>query len=697
LSTDPPRARVDVVTETRFGVTTADPYRWMEEGGDELREWLAGQDRHARTLLTGLPDRAALLARVKELTADAVRNPALTLAGDLVFALSQRPGGDVPVLVVRENGRERVLLDPASLAAEEHSNLDWYVPSPDGRHVACGVSSGGSEQSTLRLVETGTGDLLTDALPGTFHGVVSWLPDGDALLYHRYRKPSPATPAAQRRQDSQTCLHWLGRSSEDDAVVLARGRCPNVPLAPIDRPFVFAPAGSDWLIALISHSALGGSVSEGLSDCTLYAAPRAALSDPASCPWRLVASREDGVTSWAVHGDVLYLVSHRAAPRSQVLAVRLSDPDLAAEIAVPGSDRAVVAVRVVGDDLLVHDLDAGLSRLSKMPLAGGAPEQIPLPVDGAIERWSVNPGRAEALITLNSWTTPPRIYRYDGQSGTVTDTGWLPEPAADFSDIEAHDLRVPVRDGTLVPMRVVHRRGLVLDGDNPTLLSGYGSYGLVRSRLFEPAMRAWYERGGVYAFACLRGGGEFGREWHDAGRGPRKGNTINDFIDCAQYLISQGYTRPARLAGEGTSAGGIPVGGALVRRPDLWAAIVLQVAATNLTRQEFSENGPINIPEHGSVSTEAGWSDLLITDCYLRVSDGTPYPAVLLTAGINDPRLPYWQPAKMAARLQAASGSGYPVLLRVEAHGGHGFGSTKEQRDQLMADIFAFLLHELAG
>jgi prolyl oligopeptidase len=697
VSTDPPLARVDVVAETRFGVTTADPYRWMEDGDDELREWLAGQDRYARAYLTGLPERAALLARVRELTSDVVRDPALTLAGDLVFALGQPQGGDVPVLVVRDGGRERVLLDPANLAGPEHSHLDWHVPSPDGRYVACGLSQGGSEQSTLRVVDTGTGNLLADALPGTFHGVVSWLPAGDALLYHRYPKPPPGTPAAQRRRDSQTCLHRLGRDREDDIVVLARGRNPHVPLAPIDRPFVFTPAGSDWLIAVVSHSALGGSVTEGLSDCTLYAAPRAGLSDPASCPWRCVAGRQDGVTSWAVHGDVLYLVSYRGAPRSQVLSVQLGHPELAAEVVVAGSDRAVVAVLVVGDHLLVHELDAGLSRLRKVPVAGGAQQQVPLPVAGAIQRWSGHPGRPEALITLNSWTAPSRIYRCDVSTRAMTDTGWLPAPAADFSDIEVRDLRVPVRDGTLLPMRVVCRRGLALDGDNPTLLSGYGSYGLVHRRLFDPAMLAWYERGGVYALACLRGGGEYGREWHEAGRGPRKENTITDFIDCAQYLTDEGYTRPSRLAGEGTSAGGIPVGGALVRRPELWAAMVLQVAATNTTRQEFSENGPINIPEHGTVTTEAGWRDLLITDCYLRVTDDARYPAVLLTAGINDPRLAYWQPAKMAARLQAASASGRPVLLRVEAHGGHGFGATREQRDELTADLLAFLFRELGG
>jgi prolyl oligopeptidase len=209
-------------------------------------------------------------------------------------------------------------------------------------------------------------------------------------------------------------------------------------------------------------------------------------------------------------------------------------------------------------------------------------------------------------------------------------------------------------------------------------------------------MLAWYERGGVYAIAGLRGGGEYGREWHEAGRGPNKENTITDFIDCAEYLIAHGYTRPGRLAGDGISGGGIPTGGALVRRPDLFAAMVMRVPSTNLTRQEFSENGPINIPEFGSVTTETCLHNLLIIDSYLRVEDGVGYPAVLITTGLNDPRVAVWQPGKMVARLQAASTSGRPVLLRVDAHAGHGHGSTHEQRTALTADIFAFL-HQTLG
>jgi prolyl oligopeptidase len=259
--------------------------------------------------------------------------------------------------------------------------------------------------------------------------------------------------------------------------------------------------------------------------------------------------------------------------------------------------------------------------------------------------------------------------------------------------MDARMLQAPARDGTLIPVTVVHRKGLPLDGGNPTLLTGYGSYGLTDLPEFRPEMLAWYEAGGVYAVAHLRGGGAYGRQWHEAGRGRSKHTTITDFIDCAEYLIAHGYTPPERLAGDGASASGIPTGGALVRRPELWAAMVMHVAMVNATRVEFSENGPINVPEFGSVTTEEGLRGLLIIDPYLRVRDGTPYPAVLLTAGMNDPRIPAWQPAKLAARLQAATTSGRPVVLRVEAHGGHGFGSTRDQESALLADELAFLLH----
>ncbi len=208
-------------------------------------------------------------------------------------------------------------------------------------------------------------------------------------------------------------------------------------------------------------------------------------------------------------------------------------------------------------------------------------------------------------------------------------------------------------------------------------------------------MLAWYERGGVYAIAHIRGGGEYGEEWHLAGKKLNKQNTIDDFITCAEYLIAQKYTRPEKLAGEGTSAGGIPSGGSLVKRPDLWSVMVIRVGVTNSLRSEVSENGPPNVPEFGSVSTEEGFKGLLIVDSYHKVQDGTSYPAVLLTAGLNDPRVVLWQATKMTARLQEATSGDKPILLRVEAQGGHGMGSTKQQLEAELADKLAFLLQQM--
>jgi prolyl oligopeptidase len=480
-------------------------------------------------------------------------------------------------------------------------------------------------------------------------------------------------------------------------VELARGLNPRVPLTRRDRPLLAVSPDGGWLLAVVSHAALGGrTTDEELTDCTLYVAPRGGLADPASCPWRRVAGVEDAVIAYALTEDTLYLVSGRDAPRYQVLAVPLADPGPGrARVVVPPGPRVVEAVKAAGDHLLVRDLDAGVAGLRRVALDGGGPEDLALPVQGTVLEWAAGPGRGEVVLLLASWTAAPRLYRCQVASGELSDTGWAPPSAADLDGVEERRVEATARDGTPIPLSIVHADGLRRGGDNPTLLEAYGSYGFALRPEFSPQMRAWYERGGVYAVAHVRGGGEHGREWHQAGRGPGKETTITDMIDCAEHLIAEGYTRPERLAGKGVSAGGIAAAGALVRRPELWAAMVLQVPLTNALRAEMGANGPINVPEFGSVTTEEGLRGLLVMDAYLRVRDGVAYPAVLLTAGLNDPRVEVWQPAKMAARLQAATTSGRPVLLRIDAQAGHGFGSTASQRDSLLADELAFLLDQL--
>jgi prolyl oligopeptidase len=478
----------------------------------------------------------------------------------------------------------------------------------------------------------------------------------------------------------------LGEDPEQDPLVLG-DNANGVALDAVDIPRVELSPTSQWMIGHIIHG--------DAREFSLYAAPRHALSTPEAVPWVKLVGPEAAVVGFALYGDTLYLRTHHHAPRFQVKALSLADPDFAAApVVVPPSELVIEAVYAVHDSLLTLDMDGGITRLRRTPLAGGEPELVPLPVDGKVEMIICEAASPQILFPLISWSGPPQLIVYDMTTGTLTDTGIIPPSPIDMSDLETHELLVPAPDGARIPLSLIHRQGLVKDGNNPTLLFGYGSYGITIKPRYVPILKAWYDRGGVMAFAHIRGGGAYGQEWHHAGRMLNKHNTINDFIICAEYLIEQRIARPSCLAGIGGSAGGIPTGGSLVRRPDLWAVMVIQVGMTNALRMELTENGPPNVLEFGSATTEEGFAGLKIIDSYSRVVDGTDYPAVLLTTGLNDPRITPWMMTKMAARLQAATGSDRPVLLRVTVDAGHGIGSTRQQENEEWADIFAFLLEQ---
>ncbi|HEX5546377.1 MAG TPA: prolyl oligopeptidase family serine peptidase [Ktedonobacterales bacterium] len=688
---NPPRARVEIVRDEYFGRVIEDPYRWMENYKDEeAQAWLHQQADHAAQVLGALPERDALLARITELSDAGPEMRNLSVAGGRVFALRQNPGENLPRLVMytAPDAPETTLLDPNAMSGETHTAIDWFAPSCDGRLVAYGVSQGGSEDSTLHVLDIDQGTTLDLAIPHVRFGGVCWLEDNASFLYNRLPDPSPGAPPGDYYLDSRVQLHRLGADPASDPVVLGRGAHAGVNLDRIDIPFVVARPDSPWMVGLVLH----GDLKENL----VYVAPTSALADPATIPWRRVASPDDAVTGFAFTGNTLYLLTHHNAPRYQVIALPLNAqvaPDLAqAMVVVPESEAVLQDICVAGEYLLVREMKAGIGGLRRVPLAGGAPEAVSLPDTGAILDWAGEPGSNVVYLATTAWTAAPRSLRYDAVSNTASDTGWLPPSSVDFSEIEAHEVEAPAPDDERIPLSIIHRKGLARDGSHPTLLIGYGSYGISLPPFFMPQMLAWYERGGVMAVAHMRGGGEKGDEWHQTGRLLNKENTIGDFIACAEYLVSEGYTRPGLLAGEGGSAGGIPSGGALVRRPDLFAAMVMRVAITNALRAELTENGPPNVMEFGSATTEDGFNGLLIIDSYLRVRDGTAYPAVLLTSGANDPRVVVWMAMKMAARLQVATSSDKPILLRLEEQGGHGMGSTRQQEDAELADKLAFLL-----
>jgi prolyl oligopeptidase len=314
------------------------------------------------------------------------------------------------------------------------------------------------------------------------------------------------------------------------------------------------------------------------------------------------------------------------------------------------------------------------------------------PFDTAIAQLVADPRRPGALLRVQGWVEAPAIVEVEARTGNLKKTGLQPPSAADFSAIDEVRLYAPGHDGTRIPVTLLYRKTTTLTGDKPTLLVGYGSYGTTMTAAFDATRLAWLERGGIYAVAHVRGGGEYGEAWHASGRKATKINTILDLVSAAEFLVKYGFTNPKRLAILGTGAGGIPVGGAIVRRPDLFAAAVARVPVMDMLRFELGAGGPANVPEFGSTASPEGFDALRVMSAYHHVRDGTAYPAVLLTTGINDARADPWQPGKMAGRLQAATTSGKPVLLRVDFEAGHGPGASRIQQDEELADIYAFLL-----
>ena len=696
IQVKPPQARVEVVEETFHGTTVQDPYRWMEDWrSEEAQAWFADQSVYARELFDALPERAVLLKRIEELSDAGAVLRDFQVAGGRVFYLRLDPGDNLAKLMTRPlpDGDEQLLQDPSTVQGQVHTSIDWYFPSLDGALIALGLSPGGSENSSLHVLEVASGRLIDGPISRVRFGHVSWI-DNRSFLYHRYAEQPPGSPPHEQRFDTRTFLHHIGEDPEGDRPLFGSGVQSDLDIDRQLYPIVSVSPRSDWMIGVVFH-AHGRNRPAG--DLGLYAAPRQDLADSESIRWRRVADWEDGVESFLVQGDTVYVRTHKDAPRYKIVAMSLRQPDLANARVVVAEGHAVIEdMRLAGDALLLCELDSGIARLRRVNLATGYSESIPLPVDGTVSEWTNAPSSPDVLLVLTSWTVSPRLYRYDAQVGTLEETGWIPPSSTDFSSVEAHEVQVPAGDGVQVPLSLIHRKGLQCHGRNPTLLVAYGSYGVAIRPFFWPQLLAWLERGGVLAVAHVRGGGERGKGWHEAGKLLNKQRTIDDFIASAEWLIHQGYTKPECLAGQGGSAGGIPTGNALVQRPDLWAVMVMNVPVTNALRFEFFGGGPPNIPEFGTVATEEGFRALQIIDSYAKVQDGTPYPAVLLTTGFNDFRVEPWQAGKMAARLQAATTSGRLVVLRVEGQGGHGIGSSRKQLNLELADTLAFLLSQFA-
>jgi prolyl oligopeptidase len=731
-SPQPPQTRVDAVQETHFGIVVPDRYRWLEATADDrVIAWFKAQADHTRAVLDGLPGRARLRARIAELNGADTRVTDAQWGGDDLFYLKRGPRDEVFKLYVRRglDGPERLLVDPVALAGgEPTAAIDYHRPSPNGKRTAIGISTGGSENTTMLVFDVATMAMLGTPVLRAHDASPSWRFDSNVLFFRQLKQLKEGDPPAETFRDSQAYMRtFLPSGPVVDAPVLGRGLSSAVELAPDDAPAVVVSPVSPYAIGVVSHGVE--------REVSLYVAPLAQVRGAAT-PWRKLAGPERAITDIDLRGEWIYLLTHEGAPRSRIVRWSLRDPARfdpeRAEVVLAQGDRVIHGLGVSKDALYVQQHDAGVGRLLRLEFNVGARKEprrrgarterqparsaasaaprktagvarnreVPLPYAGAIQERITDPLRPGALLRLAGWTHAPAYYLVDGRGGAPAKTSLMPSPVADFGAVSSVQVRVQSHDGTAVPLTIVYPRNGARNGTAPLLLEAYGAYGHVVEPTFWPTLLAWLERGGVYAVAHVRGGGELGKPWHLAGRRATKANSWRDLVACADYLVRERWASPSRLAGLAASAGGIALMNAVIDRPDLFAAVVSQSGFHDPLRSETGAAGPANATEFGTVSTEDGFRDLLAMSPYEKLRDGVRYPAALFTTGFNDVRVDPWDPGKMAARMQAVNasdgGSGKPVLLRVDFGAGHGTTSTREQTIDEYADILAFLDAALA-
>jgi len=690
----PPIPPARAVAETMYGTSVTDPYRYFEDMQDPVvQRFFREQNAYTRAVLDRLDGpRQQLFNRIKALDNAGVSVIDVSRAGAYYFYEKLNPGDNSFKLYVREaaGGNERLLVDPQTLAgAGQHYTINYYLPSLDGSRVAYGISEGGSEASVIHVVDAATGNVHPDAIDRAYYiGATSWLPGSSAFYYVRFPKLRPGEPQTDKETRAVAYLHVLGRDPDRDAPIFGYAVNPKIPFGLTDFPVVQYSPVSPYMLAYVVHGVK--------NERTIYAT-RADGLESSNARWTLVATTADDVIGADFEGSTIYLLTHKDAPTYKIVATSLNAPNVAtARTVLPAGKAVLQDLDVAADGLYVLAHDGGFGRVTRIALdAGGGAgtiANVALPFDGAINEIATDPREPGVVFGLSGWVHSQLYYAADA-NGAVVDTHLKPLANVDTTPYTSSEVLARSADGTMVPLSVIYKKGLVLDGSHPAYLEGYGAYGITLEPAFSATRIAWLERGGVFAVCQPRGGGWYGEAWHRAGMIATKPHTWQDFVACGRWLVAHRYSSPAHLGGEGTSAGGITIGRAITTEPQLFAAALDVVGLSNALRAEFTPNGPPNIPEFGTVKNEVGFRALYAMDAYEHVVPGIAYPAVMLVTGYNDPRVASWQLAKFTARLARSTTSGRPILLRVDYDAGHGFlAASRQQSEQLLTDEFAFLL-----
>ncbi len=673
-----PPTRVEPVVDDLHGQEVVDPYRWLENGEHpDTLAWVEAQNAYTRSLLDEVPGRESIHARLTQLLSIGMVTAPIPRR-DRFFYLRREGDQNQPVLYLQDDssGSERALVDPNELNAEGTVALDWWYPSPDGKLLAYGISANGDEWSTLQILEVDSGTLLPDRIERTRYSSVAWLPDDIGFYYTRYPQAGQV-PAGEENYHSRPFFHRLGTDSMDDPEVTG------VELAPEDHVELSVSEDGRYLLMTVGH---GWERSDlWLRDLTL----EPAVFLPVAVGYEALFGAE-------IAGETLYLLTNLDAPRYRVFAVSAASPsrDNWVEIIPQAADAVLESFTLAGSKLVVRYLRNAASQLAIFEPDGSRLADVELPALGSISQVTGEWGTLDAFFAFESFTIPPTVYRLsplDGRSAEWMSVAAPMQPEEYTVSQEWY----PSKDGTRISMFVVHRKDLDRSRPQPTLLTGYGGFNISRTPQFARSMYLWLEHGGIYALPNLRGGGEYGEEWHRAGMRERKQNVFDDFISAAEYLIQQGHTEASKLAISGGSNGGLLVGAALTQRPDLFRAVVCAVPLLDMVRYHRFLIARLWIPEYGDADQPDQFPFLYAYSPYHHVKNGTAYPAILLMTAESDTRVDPLHARKMAALLQSANTSERPIILRIETRAGHGIGKPLVKLIEEQTDFWAFLFWQL--
>jgi prolyl oligopeptidase len=698
----PPEAPVREVQDEYWGTKITDPYRWLEnvEHDAEAQKWLKAQADFTRATLDALPGYEKLKGRISELVNSepaTISKPHL-LANGNIFYMKTVAGQNTAKLYFRKStaSGEVLLVDPDTFGKQDGRPraINFYQPSSDGSHVAFGISAQGSEDASIHIVDTATGKETDEIIPRCEGSVVSWLPDGRHFLYTQLQELKAGQPGTDKYFNSKTRLHELGSDPEKDEIYLAAGANPTIQFTPEQSAAIVLVPGCNLCFAVVSKFVA--------PEFKLYTTTLDDLGPKAK--WVPLCDFDDQVTGAGISGPDIYFLTHKDAAKFKIIAHTFRDGKLgSAKELVPETDKVIQEIISAKDGIYYTASDGVDCRLYKIgETEPHTATEVSLPYVSWVSFYGLEeetigdlqmPG---VLLKLTSWTRASAYYRYDPDGGAMVALKLQPEGPYDHpSDLVSEELKVKSYDGTLVPLSVLGLKSFKKDGTHPAWLEGYGAYGIVDEPYYSPSLLAAFEHGLWHATAHVRGGGSEGDAWHRAGMKATKPNTWKDFIACGDYMIQNGYSAKDKLAGLGGSAGGILIGRAVTERPDLFAVACPIVGALDTLRAELTPNGPPNIPEFGTVKIKTEFDALREMSTYEHIKPGTRYPALLFYHGFNDPRVPVWMSAKAAARFQADTTSGKPVLLDIDYESGHGIGSTRAQQIRRMTDILSFILWQV--